>query len=104
MTNKMSNYIYTSYFLFHFSFAVRSHTFMTCDNQGNNNANSDYSCFYGEGICVKQQVMKPLLCTSDGSAHHSSKQMSDYQTMYVSFTTGCSCQLIKNSVFSVFAS
>lgn len=75
---------------------------MTCDNPGNNLDTGDYSCFYGEGICMKQVLYRPLFQTKDGSAHAPSNGMDAYEIAYVPFNVGCSCQIIQGSYFQTF--
>lgn len=95
-------HFYVRILFFSFSFVERHHIFVTCDSPrlneiGNNEATSDYSCLRGEGICMKQVIEKPLLRTKDGSEHHSSKEMKEYELFLGSFSIGCSCQIIKGS-------
>ena len=75
---------------------------MTCDLAATNGDAGDYSCFYGEGTFIKQEITKCLMRTKDDKAHSETNSISDYQVSTVTFAIGCSCQILKDSVFSNF--
>lgn len=71
----------------------RFHFHFTCDNAGN------YACFIGEGTCTENVSRKTILFDEDEVGFDN---LNRWKNHVIDFTNSCSCQIIKNSVFTAY--
>lgn len=74
-------------------FYPRHHYHFTCDNSG------DYSCLHGEGTCMGN-VMTTTVKYDKQDVGWSN--FPDWKGYPIAFTSSCSCQIIKGSLFGIF--
>jgi len=79
----------------------RYHSYVTCDSGSSNAMEGDYSCLYGEGTCLKREVIKPIVKLKPGKSWKKTKR-DDLEVVNISFTIGCNCQVTEGSIFELF--